>query len=339
MKFLLNMGYNRKAKILGIIHLILGGGGIVVCMAAYLVWIRGASDAHSLHTAHTLGKMMFMVSLVTLLPSLICGIGLVSNQSWGRVLTMCWSVLLLLLIPIGTLLGGYGLWVLLERASPAYHPHDFEPRKTSPLIGAQHPFSGRAGLLLVMVIVGSSMIVLLRMGFWMAGQHPPAVIIEPFYIAAVLLFAIAVALIVVAVRNGLTRPRHLPLNERLHYEASVAPALPLNTDPICVHLQPIESAMRRFGIHLAQPKHRDPQADCQIDRVELELDYGPTVAALYVERHDIDRSYLDPKTALLWCAACNSRLWVVHADAATETTPWFPKKLLRSSVSADLAAS
>jgi hypothetical protein len=323
---------NRNTKILGIIHLILGGGGMAVCMMAYLVWIRAASDAHSLNTARTLGKMMFMVSLVTLLPSLICGIGLAFNQRWGRVATMCWSVLLLLLIPVGTLLGGYGLWVLLKRASHAYHPHDFEPRKTSPLIGAQHPFSGRTGLLLVMAVVGASMIILLRVGFWMPGQPAPAVIVDPLLIAVVLLFAMVVAMIVVATRSELTRPKHLPLNERLQYEASIAPALPLGSNAICIHLQPIEHAIRAVGIGISQPLGRDVQAYCLVDRVELSFAFGPTIAALYVERHDIDRSYLDPKTALFWCAACNARLWVVHAEAATQQTPWFPASASQAQV-------
>ena len=317
---------NSNIKILGVIHLILGVGGMLACMAAYVCWINIASDAHSLKTAHTLGQMMFMLSMFILLPCLICGIGLVLNESWGRVVAVGWSMLLLLVIPIGTLLGGYGLWVLLKQSTPPAHPARLERSATATLLEQRQLVSGRAGLLWVMFIVGASMIVLLRIGFWMSGQQPPSVIVEPYYIGAVLLFAIAVALIVVAVRNGLIRPGL----SRINHPQFVAPELPLNRDALCVHLQPIERAMRGFGIHITQPQGRDPQAHCQIDGVELELVFGPTVAALYVERHDIDRSYLDPKTALLWCAACNSHLWVVHADAATETTPWFPNKLLHS---------
>ncbi len=339
---------NRKIKILGALHLILGGGGMAACMAAYLTWIKLASDAHSLKTAHTLGQMMFMLSVFILLPSLVCGIGLLLKTSWARVLTMCWSVLLLLGIPVGTLLGGYGLWVLLKRtpesvhsagseaASRPYHPHDFEPQPTSALTAPHPPPQGRARLLLVMLIVGASMIVLLRAGFWIAGQQPPSVIVEPVQIAAVLLFAIVGALIAVAVGRGLTRSRHVPLNERLQHEAAVAPELPLGSDAICIHVQPIERLMRGVGIRITQPSGRDAQAYCQVDRAELALVFGTGIAELYRERHDIDRSYLDPKTALFWCAACNSRLWVVHADAATDQTPWFPENALAARTNADV---
>ena len=356
---------NRKIKILGVLHLILGGGGMAACMAAYLNWIKIASDAHSLRTAHTLGQMMFMLSMFILLPSLVCGIGLLFEKSWGRVVAIGWSMLLLLVIPIGTLLGGYGLWVLLkqpsssaypagsETSSRPYHPHDFEPRPTSALTAMQPPLKGRARLLPMMLIVGASMIVLLRVGFWIAGQQPPSVIVEPVQIAAVLLFAIVVALIVVAVRSGLTRSTataigatamgrgltrssHVPLNERLQHEAAVAPELPLGSDAICIHVQPIERLMRGVGIRITQPSGRDAQAYCQVDRAELALVFGTGIAELYRERHDIDRSYLDPKTALFWCAACNSRLWVVHADAATDQTPWFPENALAARTNADV---
>jgi hypothetical protein len=338
---------NKKIAILGSIHLALGGGGMAACAAAYLYWIKLVSDAHSLGTLHTVGQMMFMVSVFILLPSFICGIGLVFNTAWGRVVAIGWSTLLLLVIPIGTLLGGVGLWILLKQqpqaaaaghpvqsqpSSPSYHPHDVEPRKTSWLLNARHPFSGRAGLLLVLLIVGASMVVLLRMGFWIAGQRPPSVIVEPFYIAAVLLFAINVALIVVAVRNGLIQPKP----SQLQHTPIPAASPPLSRDALCAHLQPIETAMRGFGISITQPAGQDSQAHCQIDRVELALVFGPTVAALYAERHDIDRSYLDPKTALFWCEACNSRLWVVHGDTATSQTPWFPENAIAARTAADL---
>ena len=344
---------NRKLQILGTMHLILGGGGMLACMAAYLYWIKLASDAHSLRTAHTLGQMMFMLSMFILLPSFVCGIGLVLNKSWGRVVAMGWSILLLLGIPIGTLLGGYGLWVLLKRtpssAYPAgsqpssrpHHPHDFKPRPTSSLIDEPHPLSGRAGLLLVMLVVGASVVVLLRAGFWFAGQRPPAEINDPFRITALLLLGFIVAFIVVAVRGWRKRPT---TTQNIHAASDQQPAAhkssPLvNQDAICLHLQPIESVMRGFNINIAQQAGRDARANCQVDLVELGLVFSPTIESLYVERHDIDRSCHDPKTALFWCAACNSSLWVVHADAATEKTPWFPENASYASSNAVISTS
>jgi ACR3 family arsenite efflux pump ArsB len=119
---------NKKIKVLALVHITLGGGGIAACMAAYLTWVKLVSDAHSLRTVHTLGQMMFMLSMFILLPGFICGIGLLLDKSWGRVVAIGWSMLLLLVIPIGTLLGGYGLWVLLKSTATQTYPQSVEQR-------------------------------------------------------------------------------------------------------------------------------------------------------------------------------------------------------------------
>jgi hypothetical protein len=58
---------------------------------------------------------MFMAALA--LPSLVCGWGLLNYKPWARVLGIVLSVLQLASFPIGTALGGYGLWVLLNDES------------------------------------------------------------------------------------------------------------------------------------------------------------------------------------------------------------------------------
>ncbi len=56
-------------------------------------------------------------SLITLLsvPGLAIGIGLVKFKEWARILGLVLSALNLLNFPFGTILGGYGLWVLLNK--------------------------------------------------------------------------------------------------------------------------------------------------------------------------------------------------------------------------------
>lgn len=71
---------NKSINILALIHIALGGGGMAACTAAYVTLVKLASDAHSLRTAHTLGQMMFALSMFILLPSLICGIGLLPTN-------------------------------------------------------------------------------------------------------------------------------------------------------------------------------------------------------------------------------------------------------------------
>jgi hypothetical protein len=50
-------------------------------------------------------------------PSLVGGIGLLRGQPWARALIWVQASLLILLIPVGTALAGYGIWVMLRTRS------------------------------------------------------------------------------------------------------------------------------------------------------------------------------------------------------------------------------
>jgi hypothetical protein len=54
--------------------------------------------------------LMFIVSAV----GIIAGIGVLGKKRWGRILMLVVSFFNLLRIPLGTILGGYSIWVLLN---------------------------------------------------------------------------------------------------------------------------------------------------------------------------------------------------------------------------------
>jgi hypothetical protein len=54
------------------------------------------------------------------LPGLLAGIGLLRRRNWGRILAIVVSFLNLLNIPIGTIIGGYSLWVLFQDSAAGY---------------------------------------------------------------------------------------------------------------------------------------------------------------------------------------------------------------------------
>jgi hypothetical protein len=60
----------------------------------------------------------FMVLLA--LPGLLAGIGLLRRKNWGRILAIIVSFPNLLNFPLGTIVGGYSLWVLFQEVAPAY---------------------------------------------------------------------------------------------------------------------------------------------------------------------------------------------------------------------------
>src|SRR4051812_23619144 len=100
-------------KILG--GLYAGSGAVVLLAGALLGTVLGAAAAASAGVA--LGIVAIVAATfigVLALPSLICGWGLLNYKPWARTLGIILSALQLVSFPVGTAIGGYGLWVLLN---------------------------------------------------------------------------------------------------------------------------------------------------------------------------------------------------------------------------------
>jgi len=93
-----------------IILLIFGGLAGVVGMAAH----HDPEAAVAIPILGFIGVVIAVVLVVLSLPGIIAGIGLLKLQPWARILAIVISALDLLNVPIGTALGVYGLWVLLQ---------------------------------------------------------------------------------------------------------------------------------------------------------------------------------------------------------------------------------
>jgi hypothetical protein len=100
-------------KVLGWLYV--ATGGLVLLLAAVAGTILGVAGLAT--AAAELGVVAFAVSIVIAaiaVPSLICGWGLLTYRPWARVLGIVLSALQLGNFPVGTAMGGYGLWVLLN---------------------------------------------------------------------------------------------------------------------------------------------------------------------------------------------------------------------------------
>ena len=101
------------------------GAVVLLLIALFLLLLLPAigvltNDAEALGILSIVGVAVgtFMGALA--LPGLLAGIGLLRRRNWGRVLAIIVSFLNLLNIPIGTLIGGYSLWVLFQDAATGY---------------------------------------------------------------------------------------------------------------------------------------------------------------------------------------------------------------------------
>ncbi len=64
------------------------------------------------------------VVIIFSIPGIIAGIGLFRRKEWARILTLVISVIKLMNIPIGTAVGAYSIWVLVQDETIAlFKPH------------------------------------------------------------------------------------------------------------------------------------------------------------------------------------------------------------------------
>ncbi|HEX5005776.1 MAG TPA: hypothetical protein VFV70_01610 [Hyphomonadaceae bacterium] len=100
-------------RILAWIHVILGGVGCTLSLALIAALIVARDPAYYDITAG-FAWVLGMATFAYFGPSLVGGIGLLRGQAWARWLIWVQASLLILLIPVGTLLAGYGVWVMLR---------------------------------------------------------------------------------------------------------------------------------------------------------------------------------------------------------------------------------
>ena len=119
----------QHVKVLAILHIVLGslgvlGGLIAMLFFGGLAHFVGAFDESPDNFVaggilSLIGMAIMFVIFVISVPGLIAGVGLLSFQPWARILTIILSVLELPAFPLHTVLGVYGLWVLLSTEGTA----------------------------------------------------------------------------------------------------------------------------------------------------------------------------------------------------------------------------
>jgi uncharacterized membrane protein len=104
-------------KILGWLHIILGGLSLLIGIVVLLILtsigvLSGDREAVLVLPLVGFGIAGFMALIGA--PGVIGGIGLLKYKTWARVLTLILGFLNLPAFPIGTALGIYTIWVLLN---------------------------------------------------------------------------------------------------------------------------------------------------------------------------------------------------------------------------------
>jgi hypothetical protein len=113
---------DTHVKVLAFLYIIFGALGTLfgLGMMALLSFIGvagAASDPDAWMAMPILGitgAALGVFILLLSLPGVIAGFGLLKYKPWARILTIVLSALNLMNIPFGTIVGVYGLWVMLS---------------------------------------------------------------------------------------------------------------------------------------------------------------------------------------------------------------------------------
>ncbi|NOZ62373.1 MAG: hypothetical protein GXO74_11915 [Calditrichaeota bacterium] len=105
----LQIGFGVLGILIGlVIFVAVTGGGIL------------SQDAEAIAITSIVGSVVGGIFVLTSIPEVIGGIGLLKRKNWARILIIIISCLDLLAIPFGTAIGIYSLWVLLREDTVKY---------------------------------------------------------------------------------------------------------------------------------------------------------------------------------------------------------------------------
>lgn len=323
----------RHLKILAWIHVVMGGG-VLLLGIAILVDVLLQRPYSSYAVGFIFGMFLWLSALF--IPSLVGGLGLLRTKRWARFLIIGVSVEFLFAAPIGTALGAYGLWTLLNR-------------ETESIFGTQPAWQfsidhRQRGLLLAMVSVAAAFVLVLG-GIFLLFRRPLAAI--PMNGT----FGVIAGLALVAIAFGIARLLGIPIGKRrvptkrilprgqqvipagqgippvvvpqLSEDAKMAYGNNPNATITCVHLQPFERAMRAAGIVVVPIAESRVKAQCRIHRRSLERQFPLREPVIYREFFVAERYAEDFPVARLQCTPCLSWIEVLHPYECNQSTRGF----------------
>ncbi len=115
---------DTHVKVLGALQIAFGALGLIGAIVLTVVFMGGvgamgfSGDPDAMRAVPLVGFVgttLVTMLVVLSLPGILTGIGLLKLRPWARIAGIVLSVLSLVMIPFGTLIGIYGLWVLFSK--------------------------------------------------------------------------------------------------------------------------------------------------------------------------------------------------------------------------------
>lgn len=108
----------QHVTVVGALHIGLGILKLFAAAVALVAIVGGgviSGDAEAMLVTGIVGPAVALFLFLLAVPSIAGGIGLLKGKSWARILVLILGIFNLIDFPIGTLIGIYTIWVLLNQ--------------------------------------------------------------------------------------------------------------------------------------------------------------------------------------------------------------------------------
>jgi len=142
----------KHITIVAVLSIVFGTIGILIGIAAFVAIAGGgliSQDPTAIKATGIVGPVIALFFFITSVPELIAGIGLLKRRSWARILALILAIPDLMKIPIGTAIGIYVIWALLNEETAKLFARASAGRKKQQVIQTK---PNRRGLLIGLVV-------------------------------------------------------------------------------------------------------------------------------------------------------------------------------------------
>ena len=117
-------------KVIAWLYIVLGAVMLLsACIAVFAIFGGGliSGDRTAMNVTGLVAAIVGILLVSLSVPGIIAGFGLLRYQGWARILALVLGVLNLPGFPVGTILGIYTIWALLDEEGAALFHKEAEP--------------------------------------------------------------------------------------------------------------------------------------------------------------------------------------------------------------------
>jgi hypothetical protein len=119
----------QHLQILAAVYIALGSFGGLIALIVFVAVAGGgllSGDPTAMTITTIVGASIAIFFLIIAAPAIVAGVGLYRGRGWARPLALVLGFLLLFMVPIGTAIGIYTIWVLTRPETAQYLDAGYE---------------------------------------------------------------------------------------------------------------------------------------------------------------------------------------------------------------------